>query len=39
MAFLLNTEYIVVEDVTPSLVTIRFHKDKEHRARYKAGME
>jgi len=32
-------EYIVVESVTPQSVTIRFHKDKEHRARYKAGTE
>lgn len=32
-------EYIVVEDVAQNVVTIRFHKDKEHRARYKAGTE
>lgn len=39
MAILLNTEYIVVEDVTINTVILRFHKDKEHRARYKAGTE
>lgn len=32
-------EYIVVENVSPSTVMIRFHKDKEHRARYKAEKE
>lgn len=39
MAIELNGEYIVVEDVTPTNVTIRFHKDADHRARYKAGTE
>ena len=34
-----SAEYIVVESVTPSNVTIRFHKDKEHRARYKTWAE
>lgn len=32
-------EYIVIEQVTRNEVTIRFHKDAEHRARYKAGEE
>jgi hypothetical protein len=39
MAITLNQEYIVVEDVSPSQVTIRFHADAAHRARYKAGTE
>lgn len=39
MAVLLNGEYIVVEDVTQSNVTIRFHKDTDHRERYKTGTE
>lgn len=32
-------EYIVVEAVNPSTVTIRYHKDAQHRTRYKAGSE
>ena len=32
-------EYIVIEEVTAKNVTIRFHKDAEHRARYKSGTE
>lgn len=40
MAIITNEgEYIVVESVTPNSVTIRYHKDAEHRARYKAGTE
>lgn len=39
MAISLNSEYIVVEDVTQSTVTIRFHKDADHRERYKTGTE
>ena len=39
MAITLNGEYIVVEDVTPSQVSIRFHADSAHRARYKSGTE
>lgn len=29
----------MVEEVSTNQVTIRFHKDAEHRARYKAGTE
>lgn len=32
-------EYIVIEEVIDQSVTIRFHKDAEHRARYKSGTE
>lgn len=32
-------EYIVIEEVIDQSVTIRFHKDTEHRARYKSGTE
>jgi len=39
MAISINSEYIVVEDVTLSTVTIRFHKDADHRERYKTGTE
>jgi len=39
MALLLNTEYIVVEEVSPNGVSIRFHRDTSHRARYKTGTE
>lgn len=37
MALISPKGYAVVEDVNPAQIVVRWHRDAEHRARYKAG--